>query len=176
MDTYEHAVQADAFSALYRQYFSLVAAVIRGRVSDMHEAEDLAMAVFELAWKRVRQGEQIGLSWLYRCARNVVGNEYQRRDRNRRLQLRLVSDYQANALVFPEERNVELVAAVQCLPLAERELVAMIYWYDLGAKEAADVLGTTVATVKMRISRIRRKLRPQISPPAHAAKKANRNG
>ncbi|MDQ0646954.1 DNA-directed RNA polymerase specialized sigma24 family protein [Microbacterium natoriense] len=34
------------------------------------------MAVFELAWTRLSHGETVGRPWLYRCARNVVGNEY----------------------------------------------------------------------------------------------------
>lgn len=142
----------------------------------MEEAEDLAMAVFELAWKRFGQDDPAGLPWLYRCARNVVGNEYQRRDRDRRLLLRLISDYEVNALVFPVEREIELVAAIQKFPLVDRELVAMVYWYDLSLKEVAEILGTTEASVKMRISRIRKKLRSELVSPANVAEEANTSG
>lgn len=148
IDRDERDEQASAFSALYRRHFGLVVTVIRGRVTDVEEAEDLTMAVFELAWKRIREGERIGLPWIYGCARNVVGNEYQRRDRHRRLQLRLVSDYKANALVLPAERDLELVAAVRRLTVADREMIAMVYWYGLSLKEVAEVLGSSEASVK----------------------------
>lgn len=138
--------------------------VIRGRVSDLEEAEDLGMAVFELAWTRLRGGETVALPWLYRCARNVVGNEYHRRNRNARLHLRLVSDYEVNSLVFAEDRDPQLAAAVKTLPVADREIVAMVYWYDLTLREAAEVLGVSEASVKMRMSRLRRRLRILLSP------------
>lgn len=122
------------------------------------------MAVFELAWARLRGGETVALPWLYQCARNVVGNEYHRRNRNARLHLRLVSDYEVNSLVLPEDRDPELTAAIRTLPVADRELVAMVYWYDLTLRETADVLGLSEASVKMRISRLRRRLRALLSP------------
>lgn len=123
------------------------------------------MAVFELAWTRLRSGEQIGLPWLYQCARNVVGNEYQRRERNAKLRLRLVSDYEANALVFPAERDLDLATAIGNLPLPERELIAMVYWYDLTLREVALILGTSEASAKMRVSRARRKLHVLLTSP-----------
>lgn len=176
IDTNESVPRFDVFAALYRQHFGLVTTVILGRVSDIDEAEDLAMAVSELAWTRFRLGEEIGLPWLYRCARNVVGNEYQRRDRDRRLQLRLVSDYDVNALVFPVERDVELVAAVRRLPLVDREVVAMVYWYDLSLKEVGEILGASEASVKMRVSRIRKKLRAHLTATRVSSGEVNVSG
>ncbi len=123
------------------------------------------MAVFELAWEHISNDEPIGLPWLYRCARNVVGNEYQRRKRSQKLALRLVSDYVANALIMPTERDPQLVEAVKRLPLADRELIAMVYWYDLSLREAAGIIGVSEASIKMRLSRIRKKLRSMIDSP-----------
>lgn len=122
------------------------------------------MAVFELAWTRLRDGEEVALPWLYTCARNVVGNEYHRRNRNARLQLRLESNYEVNPQALAEGRDPELTAAVRRLPVADRELVAMVYWYDLTLRETAEVLGVSEASVKMRISRLRRRLRIMLAP------------
>lgn len=175
-DEQRTAERTGAFDVLYRRHFALVVTVIRGRVSNHEEAEDLAMAVFEIAWAQAAQGKQITLPWLYRCARNVVGNEYQRRDRNGRLHVRLVSDYEANPLVLPVERDIDLVTAIRELSVVDRELIAMVYWYDLTLKEVAEILGASQASVKMRLSRLRKRLRGVLESHLPATKEANTHG
>lgn len=161
---------AQYFDALYQRYFSRVLTVIRMRVSDLDEAEDLGMAVFEIAWTRVRSGELVGLPWLYQCARNLIGNEYQRRERNAKLRSRLVSDHTAYALVLPAESHHELAAAMRKLSRPERELLAMVYWRDLALRDVAAMIGTSEASVKMRVSRVRRKLHALLTSPRPVAR------
>jgi len=151
-----------AFESLYREHYGLVLTVLDARVSDIHEAQDLAVGVFELALIRMRDGQEVGLPWLYQCARNLVGNEYQRRERRRRLHLRLVGEAIVQPPVVPEPSDGALAAALGTLAEAEREIIAMTYWYDMSAREIASVIGSTEGAVRVRLSRVRRQLRERL--------------
>ena len=151
-----------AFESLYREHYGLVLTVLNARVSDIHEAQDLAVGVFELALLRMRDGQHVGLPWLYQCARNLVGNEYQRRERGRRLHLRLVGEAIVQRPIVPDPSDGELATAMSTLSEIEREIVAMTYWYDMSAREIASAIGSTEGAVRVRLSRIRRQLREHL--------------
>lgn len=152
-----------AFVDLYHSHHPAVLSTISGRVSDPHEAEDLAARVFELAWTRLSAGESVSLPWLFKTARNVVGSEYQRRTRARKTHLRLVSDAHANHSHEIEARDEELLRALRRLTEIDYWIIVLTYWHDQSTQTIALILKTTEDAVKMRRSRAKNRLRAELS-------------
>ncbi len=75
---------AAAFDALFKRNYRVLLRFIYFRVNDRELAEDLTGDTFRIAWEKHRAGVQITTPpWLFAAARNVIGNEYRRRDRER---------------------------------------------------------------------------------------------
>lgn len=56
------------------------------------------------------------------------------------------------------DSRLELVEAWQALAAADQEVLALHVWEDLTAKEAARVLGCTLASYSMHLTRAKRRL------------------
>lgn len=154
----------DDFVALYRQHRRPVLAHIRLRVDGAELAEDLAEEVFVIALRRMREGADVGLSWLLTTARNVIGNEYQRRDRDRE---RIAAVAELVAGGTDQSDPAELLgsdaavvrAAIAELAPEDQLVVRLTYWDGLSAAEVAQVMDVSVTAVWSRLSRARAALR-----------------
>ena len=66
-----------AFSILYSRYASNVLVYCRLRVSDPHDAEDLAASIFTNAWSAFPPDNRGSFrSWLFTIAHHALGNYY----------------------------------------------------------------------------------------------------
>ena len=73
-----------------------------------------------------------------------------------------------------ERAGRALVTRLTTLPAADRAVVELVDLVGLQAKEAAQVLGITPGTLRMRLMRARARLRKTASPdPAHGTDPAN---
>ncbi|MGW3244250.1 RNA polymerase sigma factor [Streptomyces sp. NPDC001070] len=126
--------------------------------------EDITSETFTVAWRRVRDIPHPALPWLLGVARNLV-RELRRRDAHQYL----LAAEEAQRISSGAETDVGDVAAVvtdrhialqalASLPEADRELLTLIAWHGLSAKEAARVLDCTTATLTVRLYRARRRL------------------
>ncbi len=141
---------------LYRERYRTILTTIEHRVSSFETAEDLTEHVFTLAWERLQAGDGVDLRWLYTTARNVVGNEYQRRQR----QLALLEKAGENIITVPsadsEDQLSEVRRRIRNLDDEQRELIYMAYWEELTGDEIAQILGCTPATARKRLQRARK--------------------
>ncbi|MFJ4038577.1 RNA polymerase sigma factor [Microbacterium sp. NPDC090007] len=148
------------FVAFFREHHNAVLRFIERRVSDREAAADLAMDCFEIAWRKRDPRDPFGLPWVYRTARNLIANEYRRRDREGALwthiedQVRTLSTESESAMVR------DLLDAMRALPEAEREILWLTYWEELPAADVAVVMGMSTGAVWTRLNRARAKLRP----------------
>lgn len=65
------------------------------------------------------------------------------------------------AVVTEREAALQALAG---LPEADRELLTLIAWQGLSARQAAQVLGCTTATLTVRLYRARRRLESALEP------------
>lgn len=149
---------AAEFSAFYRQNHNLILLASIGRVRDRHTAEDITSEAFHIAWRYRQRGGELSLPWLYGVMRNLVGKEYRRSARSRRLTERVISLEPPPTL--PAESDDEpLHAAMRKLRPAEREILFMAYWEELTGPEIARILSISQENAWVRLSRARAKLR-----------------
>lgn len=149
----------DRFEALYAEHYGHVLGYVLRR-APAAVAADVVADVFLVAWRRLEQVPDEPLPWLLGVARRTLANE--RRSGRRRAAL-------VHAL---EERRVgscdggeveRLAAAFERIGENDRELLLLIAWEGLTAREAGVVLGVSHAACRVRLHRARRRLARELA-------------
>ncbi|MFF3659760.1 RNA polymerase sigma factor [Streptomyces olivochromogenes] len=154
---------AQRFRDVYEECYPRVLAYATSLVG-RQVGEDITSETFTVAWRRVRDIPQPALPWLLGVARNLV-RELRRRDSH---QYALAAE-EAQRISSGARSDVGDVAAdvtdreaalqaLASLSDADRELLTLIAWHGLSPKQAARVLGCTIATLTVRLHRARRRL------------------
>lgn len=157
----------EQFRALYEDHYAQVLAFALRRISQPY-AQDVVAEAFLVAWRRIESIPAEPLPWLYALARNALAN--QRRTLRRQDQLKAHMDgvtphssaiYRDHADGIAEADAVE--TAMRRLGRRDQELLYLIAWEDLKVADAAEVLGCSVTTAKVRLYRARRRLAKLLS-------------
>lgn len=160
------ALSLNDFTQLYRNRLRVVVRYIFVRVNDRELAEDLASEAFAIAWEKHLGGEIIDLRWLFVTARNLVGNQYQRRVRERGRLQRIGMEGAADMNAWGVEiESIELRLAVAQLRPAEALVLQLAYWQGLSSAEAAQFLDCSTVAFRVRLTRARAALRACIEDP-----------
>ncbi len=148
------------FRAVFEEHYSLILVTCRRRLSDAEAAEDAAAEVFRIAWQKMSAGKTaVDLPWLYRTARNVVGNEYRRRTRSQALVEKAGLAASIVGHDAPDGEQQEVRDALSRIKKADRELLFMAYWEELSVAEMASILRVREQTLRMRLTRARQAVR-----------------
>jgi RNA polymerase sigma-70 factor (sigma-E family) len=130
-------------------------------------AEDLVQEAFLRAFDRLdtlREQEAFP-GYLRQTVLNLARAHFRRRNRegrSLRRQAFLAGTLQRNP---PDvELRETLWRALQRLPYRQRAALVLRFYEDLSEKQAAEVLGTSVAAIKALVSRGTRKLRADVEP------------
>jgi RNA polymerase sigma factor (sigma-70 family) len=162
-------VSADArFDALYRQHAGAVGAYLLRRASH-EDALEAAAETFVVAWRRLDEVPEAALPWLLGVARRQLANV--RRGNERRLALvrRLTS---AGELGPPQPDSGQggqggqgghILAAMARLRPDDQEVLRLVAWDGLSAREAAAVLGCSDGALRVRLHRARQRLEQELS-------------
>ncbi|MEU8134320.1 RNA polymerase sigma factor [Streptodolium elevatio] len=159
------------FTKAYRTHYAAVLKYVLRRTHDPESAQDIVAEVFAAAWRRrdtwLGPAEAEQLMYLYRTAYLTVQNANRAQSRLTRLFHRA----QRDPLTAPEPRADEDETAQEVLARAaaarayaalsagDREVLALIAWEVLGARDVAKVLGLrTVDAAHSRIHRARKNL------------------
>jgi RNA polymerase sigma-70 factor (ECF subfamily) len=145
------------FERLYAEHRDAVLRYCLRRTS-RDDAAEAASETFVIAWRR-REAIPSGfeLPWLYRVASNVLANQLRsnrrRASATRRLpRQREASDDPEGQVVRSEEAR-EVVAAIERLAPADRELLRLAGWERLDRSEIAVALDCTPNAVTKRMGR-----------------------
>ncbi|MCL2788162.1 MAG: RNA polymerase sigma factor [Micrococcales bacterium] len=156
--------QAEAFAAMYRETYPRVLGYLLRRTGSVAEAEDLASETFAIAWKAAHD-DVPHPGWVFVTARNVLANHRRAAVRVSELQMRAEGELRTGRLpgfaVPREPVNAEtqrLLAAMDLLPEAQRELLVAHYWDGLTGAECAQLAGCSPAATWIRLHRARRAL------------------
>lgn len=149
------------FDGFFRSHLAQVWSYAARRVGD---PDDVVSEVFATAWRNRSRLPDPPDAWLLRTASNYVlhaNRSYARRSRlfTRASSVRLdnIGDH-ADQVVSNIDAQVGVRAALRQLSPADREVLTLSAWEQLGPIELAIVLDCTPAAAKVRLHRARRRL------------------
>jgi RNA polymerase sigma-70 factor, ECF subfamily len=154
------------FEELVRKYQDRIYNLCRYMIQDTHDAQDAAQDVFLKAYRNLNafKPDSSLYTWLYRIAVNTC-LDHKKKSRPEQAEDESAIDDLASAEPSPEQRyqskeiGQAIRMALQKLPEHLRAAVVLKEIEDLSYEEIAEVLHTSVGTVKSRISRAREELR-----------------
>ena len=155
------------FTTLYKRSYRTILRYIYQRVNDHALAEDLTAETYARALEKQKNGVTITVGWLIRAARNLIGNEYQRRDRAQARMQRIVIEELTAAARNENEDDLEVRAAMARLRPADALVLQLTYWDGLSASEAATFLDCSTGAVLVRLTRARAKIRSMLMEESH---------
>ena len=128
-----------------------------------HDAEDALQEALLRAWRSLPQFEGRGSlrSWLYRIATNTSLDQIRRR-REPALAREPTDPVELDDHFERRESVNRVVAAVGALTRGQQEVFVLRDLYGLSARETADVLDVTVASVNSSLQRARAGLRGEL--------------
>lgn len=156
-------IPAQRFRLVYEECYPRVLAYATSQVG-RQVGEDITSETFTVAWRRVQELPQPALPWLLGVTRNLV-RELRRKDSHQYS----LAVQEAQRIAMGGQSEVMDVAtsvadreaalhALASLSDADRELLTLIAWHGLSAKEAASVLHCATTTLNVRLHRARRRL------------------
>jgi RNA polymerase sigma-70 factor (ECF subfamily) len=154
--------EGGAFDALIARWHQPLWSYVRRMTGNDADAEDLTQEIWIRVIRgivRVRDGARLR-GWLFGIARRALMDRLRRE-----YAAPSAADVDLGTLAAePEPIDSEadlasLEAALETLPVVERDVLTLFYLRDLSLAELADTLGVPVGTIKSRLFRARRMLR-----------------
>jgi RNA polymerase sigma-70 factor (ECF subfamily) len=158
-----------AIAQIYEIYFDPVYQFIRWRVDDLALAEDLTSEVFIklLGALQGRNAPQQSLrGWLFRVARNVLHDHYQRTVKTDDLgdDLPAEADFEMQMI---QEMDIERVRrAITMLAEDQQEVLILRFGQMLNLNDTAESMGKSISAVKSLQFRAVNTLRDLLNTPA----------
>ena len=152
------------FETLLARHGGIVGKVARIYGRDVDDRRDLAQEIATQLWRAFpRFDEERGKfsTWMYRIALNVGISHL----RSVRAVVPLDDDMLATMPADPDDRAAALYAQIRELEPLARALV-LLYLEDRSYAEIAEVLGITEANVATKLSRLKTRLRAQLTGAA----------
>jgi len=146
------------FRALYEVNYELILGYALRRAQGA-DALDIVSETFLVAWRRlahVPAGDEARL-WLYGTARRVLANHERAERRRARLEGRLADEAATGAHAVTEQQIGAVASAFARLRATDRELLALVAWEGLDAREIALVVGCSRNAARIRVHRARRR-------------------
>jgi len=154
------------FTAIYDQHHDQVFAYAVSRAG-RQLADDVVGDTFLVAWRKLAAVPHSPLPWLLGVARNVVRERYRDEVRQASLAVELrawVADAEADIADGVTERAA-MLTALASLREDDRELLTLMAWQGLSARDAARVVGCSTATFFVRLHRARKRLQEALTAP-----------
>ncbi|HKP58601.1 MAG TPA: RNA polymerase sigma factor [Polyangiales bacterium] len=161
MDRYADG-DMSAFNVLYDELAPRLRAMLRRKGCDSALAEDLIQQTFlrlHCARGHYRRGQEV-VPWAFAIARRLLIDVW----RHRNVEQRRIPDETA-APAGPEEQLIagetarSLADGIERLPPQSREAFSLVKLDGLSLEQTAQVLGTTVTAIKLRVHRAYQALR-----------------
>jgi RNA polymerase sigma-70 factor (ECF subfamily) len=156
-----------AFEHLLAVYWRPILALSTRLLHDSEAADDVAQETFLRVWinrAEIQPGQL--RAYIFRVARNLVIDETRKRG-VRAQAIGMPLPIRPDQLAERAEQHDAIRHALDALPPRRRDAFILAYLHELSYKEAADVLGVSVATVKNHVSTALVDLRRALAEHAH---------
>jgi RNA polymerase sigma-70 factor, ECF subfamily len=147
------------FTEMYAAHHAQVYAYAVSRAG-RRLADDVVSETFLVAWRRMSAVPATPLPWLLGVARNVMHGRYRDEVRQGSLaaELRAWVDEAGADVADGVTERAAVLAALARLSETDRELLTLVAWQGLSNRDAARVVGCSVATFFVRVHRARKRL------------------
>jgi RNA polymerase sigma-70 factor, ECF subfamily len=161
------------FERLFRTCYPRVSGYAIRRTTDRAMAEEAVSETFLIAWRRMDSLPAEPLPWLLGVARKVVANQRRAAGRNSPAGPSVPLEAVPDRVREPEMAEVvadraAFAASFAALSAGDREVLALVNWDGLSAREAATVLECTTANFYLRLHRARRRLLAHLASQGHS--------
>ena len=162
-----------AFSGFTERYRSALRAHAYRMLGSFDDAEDMVQETFLRAWRRREtfEGRSSLRAWLYGISTNACIDFLRKHEDDRKPsasgEVLWLQPYPDRLLETRENIGLAFLAALQYLPAKQRAALILCDVLDWSAKEAAELLDMTVASVNSALQRARATLRerqPELRP------------
>jgi RNA polymerase sigma-70 factor, ECF subfamily len=162
-----------ALEVLYDRYASIVLGISLKVTGDQALAEDVLQETFWRVWQSAGTYQpQLGsfTGWLFRIARNLAIDAYRRRN----VRPQAISGVEGSDPILdemadpntdvPEQaqsilKNRQIRKALASLPVVQRQVIEMAYFYGMTRQEIAEATGEALGTIHTRARLALQKLR-----------------
>lgn len=151
----------DAMSFIFERYHLRLYNFLVQMTRDKAVAEDLTQTVFYKAirYRTSYKGGQF-VSWIFKIARNVFSDHYQKSKRTvNNIEIDLVTYKTEDDFIDRKEEVAHLYNAINKLDVEERELIVMNRFQEMKYSQIADITGSSEGAVKVKVHRIIKKLK-----------------
>jgi RNA polymerase sigma-70 factor (ECF subfamily) len=163
-----------AFAEIYESTKALVFGFILRIVSNHATAEDILLEVYLQAWQQVAKydaGRGSLLSWLITIARSrsldrLRSEKYKKKEICEQVPLRARSASPEETSLLDEQQRL-VHSAFVLLPLEQRTVIELAYYYGLTQTEIAEKLDCPLGTIKTRTRLAMMKLRSNLLSPVN---------
>jgi RNA polymerase sigma-70 factor, ECF subfamily len=164
----------DAFGQVYAQYERPVFRYAYHLLANAEDADDVKQETFLKAYRAMAsfKGDSRLLTWLLVICGNLCRDQVKRRKRQREVLYdpRDVpvdtygsgSDGDPDAKIEKDERSRVVLGALQGMPPDQREIIVLREIEELDYAEIAKVLGCSLASVKLKLFRARRRFKERV--------------
>jgi RNA polymerase sigma-70 factor (ECF subfamily) len=158
-----------ACETLVQRYHGRVYGLLVHLSGNPATAQDLTQETFATVWQKIRgfRGNAALSTWLHRIAYNKYIDHARRESRRqtRLADLPPATDAQPDpgAQLAGSDDQKQLVAAVQALPAAQREVIVLHYFQELSYRDMATVLGQPTGTIKWRTAAALKQLKHMLT-------------
>jgi len=165
-----------AFQQLVERHQDAVVGTVTKMLGNTCDSEDIAQMVFIRVWKHAKRyrPDNKFTTYLYTIVRNLVYNETRRRSRKRTVSSDQREDEhhlqypgdpaaQPDSTLINNELRAAIDAAIGTLPENQRLAVVLRRYENLPYEEIAEILSTSVPSVKSLLFRARTTLRESLS-------------
>lgn len=164
-----------ALSTLYDRYAQGVYAIAIKSLRSVEESEEVVLDVFAQIWRTGASYDPTRGrvdSWLFLIARSRILDRLRKRQRvAKRTQASIEAEIQTPKLsvdpiegIAKLERQEQVAAALNQLPIEQRQMIELAYYQGLTHREIAAQTGLSLGTVKTRIRLGLQKLRGSLHP------------
>lgn len=137
---------------IYADYHDKVMRYISGKVSDPHDAEDLASAVFVKVYEKLDSFDESRASistWIYTVTKNTVVDHFRTRKVFEELPEDIPGDDPIDEKIINEETLELLGKALEQLDSRLRDIIILHYYEDVSLKIIAEKMNMSYPNAKV---------------------------